>query len=59
MRTVFNELQTTLGGNEAVYFCSFNHSATFLNIGFEDMSTTGTIIFSLVSIVGWYFGMVE
>jgi len=40
-----------------VYFCSFSQLATFLIRAFEDMSMTGTIIFSFVSIMGWNFGM--
>ena len=38
-------------------FCSLSHFATFVNIAFEVTSITGTMIFSLVSIVVWYLGI--
>ncbi len=39
------------------YFCSLSQSATDFRMVSAEMSTTGTIIFSFVSIVGSYFGM--
>ena len=39
------------------YFCSLSHIATDFSTESAEMSTTGIIIFSFVSIVGSYFGM--
>ena len=42
---------------EIGYICVFSHCATDFKIASEEMSTTGTIIFSFVSIVGSNFGI--